>query len=302
MVVRYKLPPGYTHPVTDVIGVLESLDPIAVRGNDGRLIQVSVGQVVAMKTIGARPIRIGEIRNLESAAAQAWPGVDQEWIDGWYLRAGHGISSRANSALPLGGPGAVAGTGADVLDAIRQWYADRGLRTVLALPDRLATVPPGWVTERETVVMAADLENLTLPIGPPTATVAPSPDPRWLAMYGADAGGHVESVLRAGAGDLGFGRIGNDQTSLAIGRAAVTVSPDSRHWVGLSAIAVAAEHRRRGIGSLIGGDLLAWGRLHGATHAYVQVIDDNDGARALWRELGFVEHHRYRYATDPVGG
>ena len=108
--------------MTDVIGLHEGADPIAVRSGDGRLVQVSADQVIALKTLSARPIRIGEIRNLETAAAAAWPGVEQAWIDGWLLRAGHGFTGRANSALPLGGAGTVAGFDASTIERIRQWF------------------------------------------------------------------------------------------------------------------------------------------------------------------------------------
>ncbi|MGR6026981.1 N-acetylglutamate synthase, CG3035 family [Rhodococcus erythropolis] len=303
VVLRYKLPPGYSHPMTDVIGILEGADPIAVRSGDGRLVQVSADQVIALKTLSARPIRIGEIRNLETAAAAAWPGVEQAWIDGWLLRAGHGFTGRANSALPLGGAGTVAGFDASTFERIRQWFGDRGLPTLLLLPDRLGTAPDGWTSEKETIVMAADLGNVTLPLGPPVTSFADRPDHNWLSTYDAHGDpAYVEAVLTAVVGSATFGAIGNTDTTLAIGRAALTEAPDGKRWVGLTGIHVAPEHRRHGIGSLICGDLLFWGRQNGATHAYLQVSAENSAAIALYERLGFVEHHRYRYATDPVGG
>ena len=71
--------------------------------------------------------------------------------------------------------------------------------------------------------------------------------------------------------------------------------------MGLSTVEVAPEHRRRGLGTLVCGALLRWAREHGTTHAYLQVEESNTAARALYRELGFVDHHRYRYASEPVG-
>jgi GNAT superfamily N-acetyltransferase len=273
--------------MTDVIGILEGADPIAVRSGDGRLVQVSADQAIALKTLSARPIRIGEIRNLETAAAAAWPGVEQAWIDGWLLRAGHGFTGRANSALPLGA-GTVAGFDASTIERIRQWFGDRGLPTLLLLPDRLGTAPDGWTSEKETIVMAADLGSVTLPLGPPVTSFADRPDHNWLSTYDAHGDpAYVEAVLTAVVGSATFGAIGNTDTTLAIGRAALTEAPDGKRWV---------------IGSLICGDLLSWGRQNGATHAYLQVSAENSAAIALYERLGFVEHHRYRYATDPVGG
>ena len=66
---------------------------------------------------------------------------------------------------------------------------------------------------------------------------------------------------------------------------------------------VSPEHRRNGLGTLMCGELVRWGRENGATHAYLQVAVDNTDAQALYRDLGFGEHHRYRYARpdDAIG-
>ena len=77
----------------------------------------------------------------------------------------------------------------------------------------------------------------------------------------------------------------------------VTTAPDNRRWVGLTAVEVAPEHRRRGLGTLICASMIGWGRDNGATHAYLQVSAGNDAALAMYTELGLVEHHRYRYAV-----
>ena len=57
--------------------------------------------VVSVRELSHVPVRTSEIRALEHAAALAWPGVEQQWLHGWFLRAGRGVTSRANSAVPL---------------------------------------------------------------------------------------------------------------------------------------------------------------------------------------------------------
>ncbi|NLV77899.1 MAG: GNAT family N-acetyltransferase [Rhodococcus sp.] len=305
VVLRYRLPVGYSHPMTDVIGELVALEPaIVVRTADKQLVQVSPGAVVALKPIAARPIRTSEIRSLEHAAAAAWPGIDCAWIDGWFVRAGAGYTRRANSAAPLGERGKVG----DVTDPsthhrLREWFADRALPLTLQIPERLGRVPDGWETSGATLVMAADLENVPLPPASDPVVVDAAPSAEWLTLHPGGDQPIVAAVLRAVlGGTVGFGRIGAPgATPLAIARAAVTDAPDGRRWVGLSAVRVGDEHRRRGVGTLLCGSLLRWGRDLGATHTYVQVEEDNLAARGLYRELGFVDHHRCRYATGPVG-
>lgn len=306
VVLRYRLPAGYSHPMTDVIGELVAVEPaVVVRTETRQLVQVTPDAVVALKALTARPVRTREIRALEAAAAAGWPGLELEWVDGWLLRAGAGFTLRANSAIPLGDPGTVADPADPAVRArLAGWFADRGLPLRLLIPDRLARVPEGWPAGGDVQVMAADLDNVPVPEGPTPVLVSGRPDQQWLSRYrNGVLPEHAERILVAVArGVVGFGRIGApDDEPVAIGRAAVTDAPDGRRWVGLTAVEVAPEHRRHGLGTLMCGSLLRWGRDRGATHAYVQVADDNVGARALFRELAFVDHHRYRYLTEPVG-
>lgn len=300
VVLRYRLPPGSTHQMTDVIGHLMGLDPLTVRDAQRQLIAVAADRVVALKALGPRPIRTSEIRALEYAAADAWPGLEREWIDGWLLRFGAAFSGRANSAAPLDESSSLAS-----VSRIVQWYADRGQRPLLLLPDRLGAAPEGWRTWDEVLVLAADIENLVLPDGPSIVRVDVLTSPSWLSLYryrgAVPPPAAVELLEAVRDGEVGFGSIGNPSAvSLSIARAAVTNAPDGRRWVGLTAVEVAEEHRRHGLGTLICAEMVRWGSDRGATHAYLQVAADNEPAVAMYRALGFVEHHRYRYAAPPL--
>ncbi|OZC47525.1 GNAT family N-acetyltransferase [Rhodococcus sp. WWJCD1] len=299
---RYRLPPGHTHPMTDVIGELVTLDAdaVSVRGRDGSLVQVAAERVVALKPLGPKPIRTSEIRALEAAAADGWPGVEREWIDGWQLRFGHGFTGRANSAAPLE-PG--ASTTPETLARICDRYTARGLTPTLSLPDRLGTAPAGWTSYNESAVIAADISNLVLREGDSAITVTAEPTAGWLTSlhYQGRAAprGAAEVASAIHEGTLGFGMLGAGEVgsgTIAVGRAAVTTAPDGRRWVGLTSLWVSPEHRRNGLGTLMCGELVRWGRERGATHAYLQVAVDNTVALALYRDLGFVDHHHYRYA------
>lgn len=88
---RYRLPAGSVPPLTDVVGHLLEVGPtLRVRTKRGEVVDVSSEDVVAIKALSAVPVRTGDIRNLEHAAALAWPGVEHEWLGGWLLRFGHG--------------------------------------------------------------------------------------------------------------------------------------------------------------------------------------------------------------------
>jgi ribosomal protein S18 acetylase RimI-like enzyme len=305
VVVRYRLPENESHQFTDVIGELVTLEPLTLRTASGQVVTIQPGQVVAARALGPRPIRTREIRALEHAAAFGWPGVTHAWVDGWLLRAGNGYTRRANSALPLGTVGGPAQQTPETLARIVDWYAEHELPVYLSLPDRLAAAPPGWRMWGETVVMGIDIDNFVLPQGPSMVRIEPEPNDAWLDLHrfeGEDTSPippaipDREVLGSVYQGELGFATLGLPNP-LAIGRGAVTTAPDGRRWIGLSSIAVAAPHRRHGLGTLVCAELIRWGHKRGATHAYLQVRQENAGARALYREMGFLEHHNYRYAA-----
>jgi N-acetylglutamate synthase len=281
VVVRYRLPAGSVPPLTDVIGhLLETGPTLRVRTKRGDVVEIAADDVVAIKALAAAPVRTGDIRNLEHAAALAWPGAEQQWLGGWLLRYGHGSTRRANSAVPLD-----VSTVSDV-DALIDWYVARGVAPLVTAPDRLFRVPPGVPTDAETLVMTGDL-----PSGEPdrAVTIAARPDDEWLRLYRRDV--PVDVLTAVIDGGVAFATI----AGAAVGRAAVTAAPDGTRWVGLSAVHVADEARRRGLARALCAALLAWGGERGARRAYVQVLADNTAATRLYESMGFTVQHRSRY-------
>lgn len=70
----------------------------------------------------------------------------------------------------------------------------------------------------------------------------------------------------------------------------------------LLTIAVAPEARRRGLGRKLVSRFLYQARLRGAESAFLEVADDNDAARALYAQAGFVRAGRRRgYYVGPDG-
>jgi ribosomal protein S18 acetylase RimI-like enzyme len=277
---RYRLPAGSVPPLTDVIGHLEVIGTtLRVRTKRGDMVDVAAADVVAIKALAAAPVRTGDIRNLEHAAALAWPGVEQQWVDGWLLRFGHGSTRRANSAVPLNV--SVSGDFGALID----WYAARALTPLVAAPDRLFRVPSGVPTDAETLVMTGDV----MPRRASTVAIAARPDDDWLRLCRRDV--PVDVLTAVVDGEVAFATA----AGAAVGRGAVTESPDGTRWVGLAAVHVVEEARRRGLARELCEALLTWGAERGATRAYVQVLADNVAASSLYESMGFSVHHRSRY-------
>ncbi|KUI39479.1 GCN5 family acetyltransferase [Mycobacterium sp. IS-1590] len=279
--VRYRLPAGSTPPLTDVVGhVVDVGAALGVRTKRGVVVRVDVDDVVAIKELTAAPVRTADIRNLEHAATLAWPGVEQEWIGGWLLRAAGGHTHRGNSAVPLS-PQADA----TAIPAVVRWYGERGLTPWLSIPDRLfgpTKVPP----HLETDVMTSDLST---PAPDEQVTLTETPDHEWLRLYRRAV--PVDVLTAVIDGEVAFATI----PGAAVGRAAVTTAPCGRRWVGLSAVRVDEQARGRGLARSLCSTLLHWGAQRGAARGYAQVLIDNEVAIGLYRSMGFSTQHRSRY-------
>ena len=69
---------------------------------------------------------------------------------------------------------------------------------------------------------------------------------------------------------------------------------------GLYDVVVAPELRGLGLARTVTTELMAWGREQGATKAYLQVREENEVARALYRSLGFTDAYRYTHRMAPA--
>jgi GNAT superfamily N-acetyltransferase len=298
--IRYRLPAGTAHAMTDVIGELQTVDPvIVVRTKSGGLVEVFPADVVAVRELSVVPVRTSEIRALEHAAALAWPGTEQCWQDGWLLRAGGGYTSRANSAVPLDFSATI-----EALPPIVDWYRQRGLPPCLALPERLLPIRADGI--KHTRVMVTDLTDAE---SDPAVALSRIPDAAWLTGYERDVPAEVLTAVvdgevvfasiataAVGRGATATAAVGRGATATAaVGRGAVTTAPDGTCWLGISAVHVGADQRRQGHARRLCRALLGWGAEQGATRAYVQVLSENSSAVMLYHSLGFRLHHHHRY-------
>jgi N-acetylglutamate synthase len=274
--VRYRRPAGSVPPLTDAVGHLLGIEPLVrVRTKTGAVVQFAPADVVAVRALSDAPVRTSQIRALEHAAALAWPGIEQQWLDGWLLRAGHGVTYRANSAVPLQVSASPA-----AIPAIVDWYTRRGLTPRLAIADRLLRLP--GVGERANAVLTRDVSTAH---SVPSVRLSARPDDAWLRLYRQDV--PMDILTAVVDGELVFGT----HAEKAVARASVTDAPDGTRWVGLSAMRVTDD----GAGRALCETLLGWGAARGATRGYIRVRDDDHVTAGLAHSMGFALHHRARY-------
>ncbi len=284
----------------DVVGDLVTLTArtAVLHGRDG-VVQVVLATIVAAKL--APPSTADELA-LEAVAARGWRPEHTAAIGGWLLRAASGFTGRANSVLPLRAPGLQLD---DALAGARYWYTERGLPLRMQVPYEARRLldaglaERGWPADVDVAVLAARLDALRSVEHPgePPVDLRAAPGPEWFARYRGGAG------LAQPARDLltrhdraGFASVTLDGHVVAIGRGAVDDG-----WLGVTAVEVAPELRRRGLASAVMRALWSWGSAMGAERSYVQVSSANTGAAELYRRLGYWRHHGYHYRQDPSG-
>ncbi|MFJ6614606.1 GNAT family N-acetyltransferase [Streptomyces sp. NPDC091289] len=295
---------------TDTVGVLTSWDHgvLSITRKSGESVHIVESALVAGKVVPAAPARrrgpAASFEELATVTARAWQPVESEPLGDWRLRAAGGFTRRANSALPLGDPGLPLG---DALGRVRDWYEERGLPAYVQTATGAEGTQEilcaelerhGWRREVSAEVRIAALA----PVGDRDADVSAvrltrEPDAAWLARYQrfSTPGPHVLRVLGSGP-SVWFatvpGEPGADPAAppAAIGRCVV----DGR-WAGFMAVEVAPEQRRRGLATAVMTALARRALDEGASAAWLQVEEDNEGARGLYDGMDFAAHHRYHH-------
>jgi GNAT superfamily N-acetyltransferase len=238
------------------------------------------------------------VADLERVAARGWRAPEEEALGGWLLRAAGGFTGRANTALVTGDPGLPLDAAAT---AVTAWYRARGLRPgaqlpgVQSRPADAVLAAAGW--ERGEAVLV-----LTAPLLPPSGVDVPvelaaAPDDAWLAAYRAAPSPAAARAVLTNADRVVFAAVRPDPAGppVAVGRGVVTGG-----WLGVGAVTVAEDRRRRGLATAVMAALTRWGAGQGARWVYLQVSASNAPARELYRRAGYVEHHRYHYRWAPA--
>ena len=244
---------------------------------------------------------------IEEAGLNALQTQRQLFYDGWVLRVSPGKAKRARSvnahfgsSLPLDAK----------IAHCERVYAERCLPALFRITPFVQ--PPGLdaaLARRGYVAFDTTLVQATALARPPAdaasasareATLEAPPIGDFVAAVGDLRGSSDEQraahLERLGSTPLAtralIARI--DGRTVACGQAAL-----ERDLCGVYDMVTSADAQGRGLATLIVSELLAWAWQHGASHAYLQVNDDNAPARAVYRKLGFETLYTYHYRARP---
>ncbi|MFC8424990.1 GNAT family N-acetyltransferase [Streptomyces sp. NPDC057236] len=309
---------------TDTVGVLTSWDNgvLRITRKSGESVRITESALVAGKVVPARrpttapqggasrhettaPARrrgpSASYEELARVSARAWRPVESERLGEWELRAAEGFTRRANSVLPLGDPGVPLD---DALTAVRRWYAARGLPAYVQTATGAEGAQEllcaelerrGWVREVTAELWTGPLAPVADLGGEPSGVVlSREADEAWLARYRRKGVSEVALRVLGSGPSVWFATVPGDDAPAAIGRCVV----DGR-WAGFAAVEVDPAQRRRGLATAVMAALARRALDEGASAAWLQVEDDNAGARALYDRMGFAAHHAYHHHRAP---
>ncbi len=263
--------PGETGPsggpaLTDLLGVCTSWDDVActVQPESGPEVRILLSDIVTGKPVPPRASVRQRVapRDAQIRGFALFPDLETEPLGDWMLRRSPTATARrANSVLAFGPSGV-----SDDVDAVVRHY-ERPIAAVL--PD---TAEERLFRDRGWGLESTDADTSFQIAGTATALRAlPSSE---VEVEIDDSSGRAEARI----GERASGYAGCDGD-----------------WVGLGGLWVEPAGRRSGLGLAVVEALLDWGAAQGATTAYLQVLADNTPALTLYEQLGFREHHRYRY-------
>lgn len=253
------------------------------------------------------------IRTLETLAANAWPAAEIAELDGWRLRHTTGVTRRANSVWP--NQWHEATHLASSLARVEDFYQARGLPAryqicPAALPVDLDAhlAQRGYVSVARTAVQITPLTrileqskalrwypNFALEISEEFAE-------DWFAVYSQVEHGDASSlavrseILRRIQAPVGFALLKIDDTPAAVGLGVVEAG-----WLGIFCMATLPAFRRQGAANAVLRTLAIWAaQLYDARQAYLQVMEENSAAQAVYGRVGFTTLYHYHYREQAI--
>ncbi len=246
------------------------------------------------------------IKTIEDLSLNAWPSHQIQIYDGWLLRFSYFYTHRTNSVEQIGSSTLPVSEKVAYCENIYRKWGSPAIFKISPLVDPAFDQylsDRGYALEHKTLVMVCDLSGHTLDVPQIDRLTFTSFIPsRWIeglfALKGTTNAMHkaiVPSMYRA---------IPKDTICVSINRGGRIVATGlgilDRNYVGVYAIHVHPEYRRKHFASGICRTLLAEGRRRGADKAYLQVVEGNTPAISLYSSLGFKHLYSYWFRAKPV--
>lgn len=237
-------------------------------------------------------------RRIEEAALNSWPALQQHLFDGWILRFAQGYTKRANSVTPLHPSSLPAETKIAWCEQLYQEHQLPAIFRLLSFSEESQQLDQllaqrGYRDLERTLVWLAKLFSDPLPANPAFKTL-PLADwfplfVQWSDHFDSRQNVHRQLLERILSPRI-YAVLYQQDAVVACGLGVL------EHDVfGLFDIVTDPAQRRKGYGTQLVTHMLDWGKQHGASYAYLQVVDTNRAAQQMYAQLGFQESYYYWY-------
>ncbi|MBU4530246.1 MAG: GNAT family N-acetyltransferase [Hoeflea sp.] len=235
----------------------------------------------------------------EMACRAAWPAEQESDVRGWVARRSGGSIRRVNSLNQLPDSQAIDDR---LIDQVEEHYAGFGqpaLVRVMSFAGASSTAlsKRGYSQEGATTTLHAEIDS-TGRASEQGVSVWPEPNQDWLTARNRIAASDpaiFRSMLEMIEGPKLFSGVEVDGTIQSV---AYGVIVDG--LLVIEAVATDAAHRSRGLARNTVKSLLNWAASQGVDAVVLQVVTENEPARALYRSLGFsTELFDYTYMRQP---
>lgn len=243
------------------------------------------------------------IKQIEDMSLNAWPSHKMELYDGWILRFSYFYTHRTNSVEQFGSSTLPWREKIPYCEAVYRRLGTPAIFKIspLVSPDfDYVLENRGYQIEHITNVMTLELNNTATEILSDKVQICEHISQKWIEslfalkkMTNPIHRAVVPSMYQAILKETLCASITENGEIVATGLGIL-----DRDYIGIYAIHVREDYRKRGYARQILGSLLLKGQKKGAQKAYLQVVEGNHPARALYEAFGFRYFYTYWFRVQ----
>jgi ribosomal protein S18 acetylase RimI-like enzyme len=244
-----------------------------------------------------------DIKTIEDLSLNAWPSHQMELYDGWILRFSHFYTHRTNSVEQFGTSTLPWREKIPYCEAAYKHWGTPAIFKISPLVSKdfdYMLENRNYEIQHTTDVMILDLEEAKLDASTDEVIVTQTIEREWIdGLF--DLKGTTNAIHRAIVPTM-YNAISKETICVSIQRQGVIIGTGlgilDRDYVGIYAIHVREDFRKKGMARSLCTCILKEGRKRGASKAYLQVVDGNQPAIWLYESLGFKNFYTYWFRVS----
>lgn len=244
-----------------------------------------------------------DIKTIEDLSLNAWPSHQMELYDGWILRFSHFYTHRTNSVEQFGTSTLSWREKIPYCEAAYKRWGTPAIFKISPLVSRdfdYMLENRNYEIQHTTDVMIMELKEAWLDAPVCEVMVSKTIEREWIdGLFTLKE--TTNAVHRAIVPTM-YNAISKDTICVSIRKQGEIVATGlgilDRDYVGVYAIHVREDFRKKGMARSLCTCILREGMKRGASKAYLQVVDGNQAAIELYKSLGFQNFYTYWFRVN----